>query len=259
MESVGIRVFSLILLLIQLPSLSQANATPISLGTTLVAIKYEDGVVVAADTRTSMSTYVSHRFAHKIVPVNHHVVLCRSGSSAATQWLAECLSQVQDEIYHKWDEQLSVCQVAHWLRREMKRTNVEGASLLVAGYDAEKSEPRIFTVAQSGALLETFGPYAAAGSGSTLVTGYLDQEIKTKENLSEQRAVELCKNAVQLAIDRDGSSGGLIRLCIVSKEGRREQTIHPDHDNPEKDQKSPVDLRGFASRPKQQPFTAKLN
>ena len=35
----------------------------VSMGTTILAIRYKDGVVVGADTRTSVSGYVSNRYA----------------------------------------------------------------------------------------------------------------------------------------------------------------------------------------------------
>ena len=35
----------------------------VSMGTTILAVRYKDGVVVGADTRTSVSGYVSNRYA----------------------------------------------------------------------------------------------------------------------------------------------------------------------------------------------------
>merc|ERR1712028_303129 len=45
------------------------NNNEVDLGTTLVAIKYSQGVIVAADTRTSVGGYVSNKFAYKINPI----------------------------------------------------------------------------------------------------------------------------------------------------------------------------------------------
>ena len=38
----------------------------VSMGTTILAYRYKDGVIVAADTRTSVSGYVNNRFAAKV-------------------------------------------------------------------------------------------------------------------------------------------------------------------------------------------------
>ena len=68
-----------------------SNVSEVNLGTTLVALKFDDGVVVGADSRTSVSGYVSNKFARKInVIVNDKDIscaVCRSGSAADTQWL----------------------------------------------------------------------------------------------------------------------------------------------------------------------------
>ena len=41
----------------------------VSTGTTLVAVEFADGVVLGADSRTSMGTYVANRVTDKLTPV----------------------------------------------------------------------------------------------------------------------------------------------------------------------------------------------
>ena len=48
------------LLLIRVDAL---HPNEVSMGTTILAVRYKDGVVVGADTRTSVSGYVSNRYA----------------------------------------------------------------------------------------------------------------------------------------------------------------------------------------------------
>ena len=47
------------------------------------------------------------------------------------------------------------------------------------------------------------------GSGSTFLYGYIDAHYK--KGMSKEECMELAKNAVTLAINRDGSSGGCVR------------------------------------------------
>eukprot|EP01050_Picozoa_sp_SAG11_P014705 SAG11_NODE_1839_length_4184_cov_4.075398_4_plen_65_part_00 len=37
--------------------------------------------------------------------------------------------------------------------------------------------------------------------------------------MSKEECEAFCKNAVSLAMSRDGSSGGIIRMCTIDKDG----------------------------------------
>lgn len=54
-------------------------------GTTIVAVAFDGGVVIGADSRVSTGTYVSNRAADKIHPLSDNAWLLRSGSAADTQ------------------------------------------------------------------------------------------------------------------------------------------------------------------------------
>lgn len=58
-------------------------------GTTVVAVAYDGGVVLGADSRVSTGTYVSNRASDKLTPLSDFVWLLRSGSAADTQAVAD--------------------------------------------------------------------------------------------------------------------------------------------------------------------------
>ena len=58
-------------------------------GTTIVAIAFDGGVVVGADSRVSTGNYISNRASDKITPLTDNVYLLRSGSAADTQVVAD--------------------------------------------------------------------------------------------------------------------------------------------------------------------------
>lgn len=62
--------------------------------TTLVAVRFEGGVVIGADSRTSQGSFVANRLADKITPVAPSIFLARSGSSAGT-CLIRCKQQLR--------------------------------------------------------------------------------------------------------------------------------------------------------------------
>jgi len=228
----------------QHPAARGRSAGEVDLGTTLVAIKYDGGVVVGADSRTSISGYVSHRFADKIAPVAPRCLVCRSGSAADTQQLAYAARRVFERRELRYGGSATVSQVAHWIKSALYGGS-RSASLLVAGYDVNEKggEPRIYTVLANGALLEEADErcsYAAAGSGSTYVLGYLDHYVASNggsnggdaRTLSEDDAVRICSGAIQLAIARDGSSGGAVRVYVCDRRGIREVAVPQPSSSP---------------------------
>eukprot|EP00168_Porphyra_purpurea_P012495 TRINITY_DN329_c0_g2_i6.p3 TRINITY_DN329_c0_g2~~TRINITY_DN329_c0_g2_i6.p3 ORF type:complete len:144 (-),score=20.53 TRINITY_DN329_c0_g2_i6:169-600(-) len=66
-----------------------------------------------------------------------------------------------------------------------------------------------------GALVQQ--PFAIGGSGSTYIYGYCDANYK--EGMTKEECQAFVKNALALAMSRDGSSGGVIRLVTVDKDG----------------------------------------
>lgn len=68
------------------PSSSTVKPTT---GTSILALEYDGGVVIAADTRVSMGTYICNRASNKITALCDNVYLARSGSAADTQIVSD--------------------------------------------------------------------------------------------------------------------------------------------------------------------------
>lgn len=88
------------------------------------------------------------------------------------------------------------------------------AGIIVAGYDKE-SGGSVYNIPLGGGMFRQ--PWAIGGSGSTYVYGYCDATYK--DNMTKDQTVEFVKNTLALAMSRDGSSGGVIRMCVITDEG----------------------------------------
>merc|ERR1739842_165157 len=77
------------------------------------------------------------------------------------------------------------------------------AGIIVAGWDKTKGG-QVYTVPMGG-------------SGSTYMWGYIDATYKP--NMNQEQCVEFVKNTLTLALTRDGSSGGVVRVAIIGKDG----------------------------------------
>ena len=87
------------------------------------------------------------------------------------------------------------------------------AAIIVAGWD-EVNGPQVYEITLGGSLAQL--PYAISGSGSGYIYGYCDANWKA--GMTEAEAVQFVKNALSLAMSRDGSSGGISRIAVVKQE-----------------------------------------
>mmetsp|Transcript_28616 Transcript_28616/g.43247 ORF Transcript_28616/g.43247 Transcript_28616/m.43247 type:complete len:249 (-) Transcript_28616:988-1734(-) len=217
----GIYVFLLFCFL----HLGFAKQQEVDLGTTLVAIAFSGGVVVGADTRTSVGGYVSNRFADKIFPVSDNAVICRSGSAADTQYLASTVAEDFQSRFYRYGTKPSPKGIAFYLRSLLK--SGMSASLICAGYHGGKGH--IYSINPNGSVMEEDGGFAVSGSGSTFILGHMDELYHS--DMKENEAIAFVTNAVRLAIERDGSSGGFVRIHIITRDGSKVHVVYPPNES----------------------------
>ena len=86
--------------------------------------------------------------------------------------------------------------------------------MICSGWDPYKGY-QIYSVNQTGFHQEA--DYALSGSGSTFIWGYFDANYRSDFTL--EQAKEFITSAISLACYRDGSSGGVIRMINITKDG----------------------------------------
>lgn len=182
-------------------------------GTTIMAIKINNGVIIGADSRTSLGTYIPSRFTDKLTPLTDYIYCCRSGSSADTQAIAKLVSNKLLEIESINEKKVSVAVAAKLASTIISDNPTLLAGLILAGYDDKG--PSIFSVNLGGATLER--EWAIGGSGSGYIYGYCDSNFKSGMTLEE--GIQFVKNAVTHAIKRDNHSGGCVRMAFIGRDG----------------------------------------
>ena len=88
------------------------------------------------------------------------------------------------------------------------------AGIIVAGWDPVEGG-QVYSVPLGGSLVRQ--SYAIGGSGSTYIYAYCDATYKPGMNKEQCRT--FVKNALSLAMARDGSSGGVIRTVAITADG----------------------------------------
>eukprot|EP00123_Amoebidium_parasiticum_P022567 comp9011_c0_seq1/m.4204 comp9011_c0_seq1/g.4204 ORF comp9011_c0_seq1/g.4204 comp9011_c0_seq1/m.4204 type:complete len:217 (-) comp9011_c0_seq1:35-685(-) len=194
-------------------------------GTTIMAVEFDGGVVVAADSRTTTGSYIANRVTDKLTKITDNVYCCRSGSAADTQAVADYVKYYLSMHTVELGEQPLVATAAN-LFRLLCYGNREQlmAGIICAGYDKKKGG-QVYTIPLGGMCVRQ--PFSIGGSGSTYIYGYCDATFK--ENMTREQCEEFCTNAVALAMARDGSSGGVVRLATITEKGvERRVVLHPN-------------------------------
>ena len=190
-------------------------------GTTTVGLICKEGVVLAAEKKSTMGYLVASKESIKILPIDEHIALTISGASGDAQALvrymkAECkLFEIQNN--RKITVQAAATLLANILHSGRWTFLPYMVQLIIAGYD--DSGPSIFTLDPIGSV-EREKKFFSTGSGSPIALGVL--EDKYKDGISIEEGAKLAVKAVKAAIERDIASGGKsIDVAVITKEGFR--------------------------------------
>jgi len=198
----------------------------VNLGTSIMAINFKDGVILGADSRTTTGAYIANRVTDKLTQVSDTIWCCRSGSAADTQAVADIV-QYHLNTYAVTNDEQPTTQTAAAIFQELCYDNKDqlSAGIIIAGWDARHGG-QVYSIPLGGSLHKQ--SYAIAGSGSTYIYGYCDDQWK--ESMTEEEGISFVKGALREAIKWDGSSGGVIRMVVLTAKGAQRHLYLPDTD-----------------------------
>ncbi|HEX6419538.1 MAG TPA: proteasome subunit beta [Acidimicrobiales bacterium] len=199
-------------------------------GTTVAAIRYADGVVMAGDRRATAGNLISHRTMEKVFPADRHSGVAIAGAAGPAVEMVK-LFQLQLEHYEKVEgAELSLEGKANQLG-QMVRSHLPAAMQgfvvvpLFAGFDVRRGTGRLFEYDVTGGRYEE-SDFAATGSGSLHAGTVIKMGFRPQ--LDRTDAVELLINALFQAADEDSATGGpdLVRgiypvVATITAEGFR--------------------------------------
>lgn len=179
-------------------------------GTTIVALTFAGGVLMAGDRRATMGSMIANRHIEKVFPADRNSVLGIAGTAGIAIDIVR-LFQVELEHYEKIEgTQLSLEGKANRLGA-MIRANLplamQGLSVvpLFAGIEADEPTGRLFSYDVTG------GRYAelehhSVGSGSVFARGSLKKLWQPA--MTAEAAVAVAVEALIDASDDDSATGG---------------------------------------------------
>ncbi|KAI9574541.1 nucleophile aminohydrolase [Boletus coccyginus] len=197
----------------------------VNLGTSIMAVEFDRGVVIGADSRTTTGSYIANRVTDKLTHIHDRIYCCRSGSAADTQAVADAVHQNCQVMTQIRGAPPSVATTAATFEKICYDNKDHlSAGIIVAGWDNEVG-PSVYNIPLGGGLFRQ--PWAIGGSGSTYVYGYCDATYQ--EGWGRDETIEFVRNTLALAMSRDGSSGGVIRMCVVTEEGVERLFVPGNH------------------------------
>ncbi len=186
------------------------DPSQITHGTTCVAVRYADGVVMAGDRRATAGNLISHRSIEKVFPADRHSAVAIAGAAGPAVEMVR-LFQLQLEHYEKVEgAPLSLEGKANQLG-QMLKSNLPAAMTglavvpIFAGYDLARSTGRLFEYDITGGRYEE-SDYAATGSGSLHAETVI--KVGYRRDLSVDDAIALLSESLFQAADSDAATGG---------------------------------------------------
>lgn len=194
-------------------------------GTTILGIVCKDGVVMAADRRTTIGQgLIMHKDSEKVKLINDYLVFSGCGSATETQKVSKLLTAELKLKELKSRTRPTIQQSASLL----SNIQVAESAFILAGFD-EDGNSSLYEI--TGGYLKNIQNYTASlGSGMPYVLGLLERQYK--KGLDVKEGVELAKEALKSSTQRDTASGNGIDIYTITKDGIKKvvtQTIEPEY------------------------------
>lgn len=197
-------------------------------GTTVVAIRFAEGVVMAGDRRATSGNLISHRTMEKVYPADRLSGVAIAGAAGPAMEMVK-LFQLQLEHYEKVEGvELSLEGKANQLSSMVRNhlpAAMQGLAVvpLFAGFDTRRRAGRLFQYDVTGGRYEETG-FATTGSGSLHAGAVI--KLGYREHLDRGATLDLAISALFNAADEDSATGGpdLVRgiyptMATITDEG----------------------------------------
>jgi proteasome beta subunit len=178
--------------------------------TTVLAIKYQQGVVIAGDRRATEGFQIAERRIEKVFKIDEYSAMAIAGAAGPCVEMAK-LFQTELEHYEKLEGVQLSCEGKANKLGQMVKANLpmvfQGLVVmpLYVGYDLKRTEGRIFKYDLAGGRYEE-SDYHAIGSGGKDARNTMREHFR--KGMAEQDALKLALLALYNAADDDVGTGG---------------------------------------------------
>jgi proteasome beta subunit len=199
-------------------------------GTTVIAVKYKDGVINVGDRRATGGMAIMYDRAEKVMPLDDYTLIAISGSFSKAMEIVRYLKHAFKYYERSQLQQMSLDGKLSELGKVIagnQMAAMQGIGLVIpvlTTFDRESNEGRIFFYDGGGARFET-AEYGAAGSGSTQIRGVFEYIARTKgpfREMDRDTALREALHLLEIAADLDAATGGAGKILPLAKTITRE-------------------------------------
>ena len=188
-------------------------------GTTTVGIVCKDGIILAADKR-STAGYIANKKVLKVVNITDHVAVTTAGQVSDIQLLVKL---IKAEIRLKdiqTNRKTTVIEISNMLAGLLynnirKMSMIPGIAAFLLG-GADDKGFYLYDLGVDGSLQE-IDDFTSDGSGSVFALGSL--ETTFKKGLTLEEGLKVAVKAVNAAMQRDLYSGNGIDVITITSKG----------------------------------------
>lgn len=202
-------------------------------GTTVLALRYDGGILNLGDRRATAANYVMYDRAEKIMPLDDNTLVAISGSYARSIEIVRYLKHAFKYYARTQLQELSLegklQEVSRALSGNLTMT-LEGVGIfipLISAFDSEKKSFGIYFYDAMGARFKS-GDFGAAGSGSERIRGVFDYITREKGDFDARPLAEVLRDGLtmlDIAAQLDSATGGFDRILpiamVLEKDGIR--------------------------------------
>jgi len=195
----------------------RASEPPGAHGTTVIALKYDSGVLNVADRRAIAGGTILYEEAEKIRKLDEHTLISIAGSydqaADAVRFLNHSIKYYARSQLQEMSLEGKLSLVSRVLNQSVPSVlqGIGGFIPVVSVYDQIEERPRIFFYDMMGARFES-QEHGAAGSGAEKIRGIFDYVVKTRGPFHEMTLDEVLKEGLHMldvASGLDPATSGL--------------------------------------------------
>lgn len=202
-------------------------------GTTVLALRYDQGVLMLADRRATVGNLIMFDQAEKVFPLDDDTLIAISGAFARSievcRFLRHSFKYYRRMTLNDMSLEGKMMEITKALAANMPMA-MQGIGVflpIVAAYDRGRDQFGIYFFDGAGARFEN-GHYACAGSGSERIRGVFEYLGRKKESWEKRSLEDVLEDGLQMldiAADLDSATGGMTKIapiaCVQGREGNR--------------------------------------
>ncbi|VEU24231.1 DEKNAAC105473 [Brettanomyces naardenensis] len=199
---------------------------PMITGASVVAVKFNDGVVMATDKLGSYGSLLRLDDLERMIQVGDSTVVGVSGDISDFQYLQRLLDELLiEDNYDMEQSNLKASHVHEYLRgvfyNRRSKMNPLWNACVVAGFDADGE---VFLKYVNLLGVSYSSPAIATGFGAYMGVPLLRQKVENEEDvkkLEKEDAIKLVRDCMKVLFYRDARSWDKYDLCVITKSTKK--------------------------------------